>query len=100
MPSPACAGLTALCCVSLRPLEPSIVNVITLRADLIPRGQGPGLRLVRAIEARSRDMWLTHARLDSNTHFTVAVTLYRNDSWVETASYTSPPANVWLAKRV
>ncbi len=87
-------------CVSLRELEPGIAEVKRLWVDPIARGQGLGLRLMRAIEVRARDMGFTQARLDSNTHLTTAITLYRSDGWSEIAPYTTPPANIWLAKRL
>jgi hypothetical protein len=55
---------------------------------------------MRAIEARARDLGFTHAKLDSNTALTAAISLYRSDGWVECAPYTDPPANIWMTKRL
>ncbi len=87
-------------CVSLRQLEPGVAEVKRLWVDPVARGQGLGRRLMRAIETRARDMGFTHARLDSNTMLTEAVTLYRTDGWTETTPYTTLPANIWMLKRL
>jgi DNA-binding MarR family transcriptional regulator len=85
-------------CVSLRPLSPGIGEVKRLWIDPIARGQGLGRRLMRAIEDRARGMGLTRLQLDTNTALTAAVALYRREGWTDIAPYTTPPANVWMAK--
>jgi DNA-binding MarR family transcriptional regulator len=86
--------------VSLRPFEPGIAEIKRLWVDPIARGQGLGLRLMRAIEARARDMGFARANLDSNTVLSDAISLYRSDGWTEIAPYTSAPANIWMTKRL
>ncbi|MES2144898.1 MAG: bifunctional helix-turn-helix transcriptional regulator/GNAT family N-acetyltransferase [Pseudomonadota bacterium] len=87
-------------CVSLRPLEPGLAEVKRLWVDPIARGQGLGLRLMRTIEARARDLGFARLRLDSNTGLTAAIALYRSDGWAEIPAYTTPPANIWMTKRL
>ncbi len=87
-------------CVSLRRLGPKLAEVKRLWVHPHARGQGLGLRLMRAIEARARDMGFSHAKLDTNTNLTAAVGLYSSDGWSDTEPYTSPPANVWMTKRL
>lgn len=87
-------------CVSLRPLEPGVGEVKRLWVHPLARGQGLGRRLMRAIEGRARDLGLTRLYLDTNTALTDAVALYRSDGWTDIAPYTSPPANLWMAKRL
>jgi DNA-binding MarR family transcriptional regulator/GNAT superfamily N-acetyltransferase len=87
-------------CVSLRRLGPKLAEVKRLWVHPHARGQGLGLRLMRAIEARARDLGYTHANLDSNTGLAAAVALYRSDGWSEIAPYTNPPANIWMTKRL
>jgi DNA-binding MarR family transcriptional regulator/GNAT superfamily N-acetyltransferase len=86
--------------VSLRPLEPGIAEVKRLWVDPMARGQGLARRLMRAIEDRARNMGFSSVRLDTNSALTAAVALYRATGWVDIAPYTSPPANVWMAKRL
>lgn len=87
-------------CVSLRRLGPKLAEVKRLWVHPHARGQGLGLRLMRAIEARARDLGYTHAKLDSNTTLTAAISLYRSDGWSECEPYTDPPANIWMTKRL
>lgn len=87
-------------CVSLRPLDPGIGEVKRLWVNPIARGQGLGRRLMRAIEDRARAIGLTRLQLDSNTALTEAIALYRSDGWTDIAPYTTPPANIWMAKRL
>jgi DNA-binding MarR family transcriptional regulator len=87
-------------CVSLRRLGPKLAEVKRLWVHPHARGQGLGLRLMRAIEARARDLGYAHAKLDSNTVLTAAVSLYRSDGWTECDPYTDPPANIWMSKRL
>jgi DNA-binding MarR family transcriptional regulator/GNAT superfamily N-acetyltransferase len=87
-------------CVSLRRLGPKLAEVKRLWVHPHARGQGLGLRLMRAIEARARDLGYGHARLDSNTALVAAVGLYRSDGWTECDPYTDPPANIWMTKRL
>lgn len=87
-------------CVSLRRLGPKLAEVKRLWVHAHARGQGLGLRLMRAIEARARDLGFTHANLDSNTALVPAITLYRSDGWTEIAPYTGAPANIWMTKRL
>jgi GNAT superfamily N-acetyltransferase/DNA-binding MarR family transcriptional regulator len=87
-------------CVSLRPLGPGIGEVKRLWVHPHGRGQGLGLRLMRAIEARARDLGYAHAKLDSNTGLAAAVALYRSDGWTDCAPYTDAPANIWMTKRL
>jgi DNA-binding MarR family transcriptional regulator/GNAT superfamily N-acetyltransferase len=87
-------------CVSLRRLGPRLAEVKRLWVHPHARGQGLGLRLMRAIEGRARDLGYAHANLDSNTALVPAITLYRTDGWTEIAPYTSAPANIWMTKRL
>jgi GNAT superfamily N-acetyltransferase len=87
-------------CVSLRPLEPGIGEVKRLWVNPIARGQGLGRRLMRAIEDRARSMGLARLQLDTNATLTEAVALYRSDGWTDIPPYTTPPANLWLTKRL
>jgi GNAT superfamily N-acetyltransferase/DNA-binding MarR family transcriptional regulator len=87
-------------CVSLRRLGPKLAEVKRLWVHPHARGQGLGLRLMRAIEARARDLGYAHARLDSNTALVPAISLYRSDGWTECDPYTDPPANIWMTKRL
>jgi DNA-binding MarR family transcriptional regulator len=87
-------------CASIRRLGPKLAEVKRLWVHPHARGQGLGLRLMRAIEARARDLGFTHAKLDSNTCLVAAVSLYRSDGWVECDPYTDPPANIWMTKRL
>jgi DNA-binding MarR family transcriptional regulator/GNAT superfamily N-acetyltransferase len=87
-------------CVSMRRLGPKLAEVKRLWVHPHARGQGLGLRLMRAIEARARDLGYTHANLDSNTGLSAAVSLYRSDGWTECDPYTDPPANIWMTKRL
>lgn len=87
-------------CVSLRRLGPKLAEVKRLWVHPHARGQGLGLRLMRAIEARARDLGYTHANLDSNTVLAAAIALYRSDGWTEIAPYTDLPANIWMTKRL
>jgi DNA-binding MarR family transcriptional regulator/GNAT superfamily N-acetyltransferase len=87
-------------CVSLRRLGPKLAEVKRLWVHPDARGQGLGLRLMRAIEARARDLGYAHANLDSNTVLAPAISLYRSDGWTEIAPYTSAPANIWMTKRL
>jgi GNAT superfamily N-acetyltransferase len=87
-------------CVSLRRVGPRLAEVKRLWVHPHARGQGLGLRLMRAIEARARDLGYTQANLDSNTGLVAAVALYRSDGWTDIEPYTSPPANIWLTKRL
>jgi DNA-binding MarR family transcriptional regulator/GNAT superfamily N-acetyltransferase len=87
-------------CVSLRRLGPKLAEVKRLWVHPHARGQGLGLRLMRAIEARARDLGYSHANLDSNTVLAAAVSMYRSDGWSEIEPYTSAPANIWMAKRL
>lgn len=87
-------------CVSLRRLEPGVAEVKRLWVDPVARGLGLGRRLMRAIEARARDLGYAHARLDSNTALTDAIAMYRGDGWTETAPYTAAPADIWMIKRL
>jgi GNAT superfamily N-acetyltransferase/DNA-binding HxlR family transcriptional regulator len=87
-------------CVSLRPLEPGTGEVKRLWVHPLARGQGLGRRLMRAVEARARDIGMTRLQLDTNTALADAVALYRSDGWTDIAAYTTPPANLWMAKRL
>jgi DNA-binding MarR family transcriptional regulator/GNAT superfamily N-acetyltransferase len=87
-------------CVSFRPLEPGVAEAKRLWIDPVARGQGLGRRMMRAIEARARDMGHDWLKLDSNTALAEAIALYRSDGWQEVAPYTSAPANIWMAKRL
>lgn len=90
-----------IACVSFRPTaEPSVAEIKRLWVDPMARGQGLGRRMMRAIEARARDMGFTHAKLDSNTVLTEAIALYRSDGWSDIPAYTGAPANIWLGKRL
>ncbi len=86
--------------VSLRRLDTATAEVKRLWIDPLARGQGLGRRLMRAIEARARDLGYSHARLDSNTALAEAIALYRSDGWTECPPYTGAPANIWMAKRL
>lgn len=85
-------------CVSLRVLEPGLAEVKRLWVHPDARGQGLGRRLMRAIEARARDMGMDRLLLDTNSVLTDAVALYRREGWTDIPPYTSPPANLWMAK--
>lgn len=87
-------------CVSLRRLGPKLAEVKRLWVHPHARGQGLGLRLMRTVEARARDLGYTHAKLDSNTSLVAAINLYRSDGWSECDPYTDPPANIWMTKRL
>ncbi len=87
-------------CVSLRRLGPKLAEVKRLWVHPHARGQGLGLRLMRATEARARDLGYSHAKLDSNTVLAPAISLYRSDGWSECEPYTNPPANIWMTKRL
>lgn len=87
-------------CVSLRPLEPGTGEIKRLWVHPMARGQGLARRLMRAIEDRARDMGLTRLQLDTNTGLPEAVALYRREGWTDIAPYTTPPANLWMAKRL
>jgi GNAT superfamily N-acetyltransferase/DNA-binding MarR family transcriptional regulator len=87
-------------CASLRRLDPQVAEVKRLWVHPHARGQGLGLRLMRAIEGRARDLGYAYAKLDSNTALVAAIAMYRSDGWTDTAPYTSAPANIWLTKRL
>jgi DNA-binding MarR family transcriptional regulator/GNAT superfamily N-acetyltransferase len=87
-------------CVSLRPLDPGVAEVKRLWINPIARGQGLGRRLMRAIEDRARTKGYTRLQLDTNSALTEAVALYRSDGWTDIPPYTTPPANLWMAKRL
>ena len=85
-------------CASLRALQPGVGEVKRLWVHPVARGQGLGRRLMRSIEDRARDMGLSRLQLDSNSGLTEAVSLYRRDGWADIPPYTTPPANLWMAK--
>ncbi|MGL6212146.1 MAG: bifunctional helix-turn-helix transcriptional regulator/GNAT family N-acetyltransferase [Paracoccaceae bacterium] len=87
-------------CVALRRLTPDTAEVKRLWVDPMARGQGLGRRLMHAIETRARTLGYTTAKLDSHTNLPEAIALYRSDGWVETTPYTTPHANIWMAKRL
>ena len=87
-------------CVSLRRLGPTLAEVKRLWVHPHARGQGLGLRLMRAIETRARDLGYAHAKLDSHSNLVAAVSLYRSDGWADCDPYTDPPANIWMTKRL
>jgi len=86
--------------VALRRHDATSAEVKRLWIDPLARGQGLGRRMMRAIEARARDMGFTWARLDSNTALAEAIALYRSDGWRETGPYSGPPADIWMIKRL
>jgi GNAT superfamily N-acetyltransferase len=85
-------------CVSLRPLSPGVAEVKRLWIDPIARGQGLARRLMREIETRARGMGLSRLQLDTNSALTAAVALYRREGWIDIPAYTTPPADIWMAK--
>lgn len=87
-------------CVSHRPLGPAVAEVKRLWVDASQRGNGLARRLMRAIEDHARAMGVTRLQLDTNSALTAAVALYRSDGWTDIPAYTTPPANLWLAKRL
>jgi GNAT superfamily N-acetyltransferase len=87
-------------CVSLRPLETDVAEVKRLWVNPIARGQGLARRLMHAIEDQARSIGVTRLQLDTHSALTEAVALYRSDGWTDIPPYTTPPANLWLAKRL
>ena len=87
-------------CVALKRVDAVTGEVKRLWVDAGARGLGIARTLMRAIEDVARNMGMQQLRLDSNTSLTAAIALYRADGWTETAPYTDPPANIWMAKRL
>jgi GNAT superfamily N-acetyltransferase len=87
-------------CVALRALDPGVAEVKRLWVDATLRGQGVASRLMRAIEDHARSIGISRLQLDTNSALTAAVALYRRDGWTDIAPYTTPPANLWLAKHL
>jgi GNAT superfamily N-acetyltransferase len=87
-------------CVSHRPLRPGVAEIKRLWVDASQRGNGLARRLMRAVEDHARDTGVSQLQLDTHSALTAAVALYRSDGWTDIPPYTTPPANLWLAKRL
>ena len=87
-------------CVSHRPLRPGVAEVKRLWINTSQRGNGLARRLMCAIEDHARDTGVSLLQLDTHSALTAAVALYRSDGWTDIPPYTSPPANLWLAKHL
>lgn len=92
-------GPTSLAIGGVRDLDTAIAEVKSMYVAPAARGRGLGRRLLRRLEEIAGAHGCRAVRLDSASHMTAAIALYRGLGYREIAAYNDGPiADVWFER--
>jgi DNA-binding MarR family transcriptional regulator/GNAT superfamily N-acetyltransferase len=88
-------------CAAVKFHDDSPAEIKRMWVDRSARGLGLGRRLLRELEARSRDHGVTVLHLETNQSLVEAISLYRSCGYVEVPAFNAEPyAHHWFEKRL